>query len=134
MCNLCNLYFFFSFGGRADVGEIHEVCEKEKIDFPTEQETGYGFCLRSGIEVSSFSGATALEMKVFVETEIEAALEYVSSKPVPVKHVLLEPGENIVHFPLDVENEYKEVKLFVPKARNLSLPKTSFLVKEIILK
>lgn len=119
-------YFWFSFGGNADIGESHRIGTTEKVDFPTEHESGYGAALRSGIEIDDFDNYTQCKVAIFSSNPLVVTAEYPANKPTYPQDITLKKGENAIKFEIPTGCTLNEVKLFISQAKNADLPKTEF--------
>ena len=122
-------YFWFSFGGRADIGECHQIGKEENIDFPEEREIGYGATVRRGMEVPDFSEYRYFRCTLKVSNPLTLTIEYTSPQPTYPQDISLQRGENFIEIVLP-KKEINEAKLFVSAAKNLKLGRTSFQVLE----
>lgn len=118
-------YFWFSFGGNSDIGECHRIGNNEKIDFPTEQEVGYGAALRNGME-ADLNKYTKCIATVFASSPITVTAEYPANKPTYPQDIQVKSGENTISFDIPTGCTVNEVKLFISRAKNTELPKTEF--------
>ncbi len=122
-------YFWFSFGGKADIGECHQIGKEESIDFPEEREIGYGATVRRGMEIADFSEYRYFKCTVKVSNPVTLTVEYASVLPTYPQDIPLQRGENFIEIVLP-KKEITEAKLFVSAAKNLKLERTSFQVLE----
>ena len=122
-------YFWFSFGGKADIGECHQIGKEENIDFPEEQEIGYGATVRKGKEVTDFSKYSGFSCTIKTGSPLILTIEYDSPQPTYPRSISVHEGESFIKVILP-KKEILEVKLFVSAAKNPKLKRTSFQVLE----
>ena len=118
-------YFWFSFGGNSDIGECHWIGTTEKVDFPVENEVGYGAALRNGME-ADFSKYNKCRVEILASNPLTVTAEYPANKPTYPQDIQIETGKNIVNFEIPTNCTVNEVKLFISHAKNKELPKTEF--------
>lgn len=119
-------FFAFSFGGSNDYGKMSGEGDTFVINFPRDDEVGYGFAIRNGIDcdipnngVYNFSVHSDHKINVIVEIKTERS----GGAPEITKTFGIIPGENVISAEISesLSSGIKEVVLFIPRADNPEL-------------
>ena len=120
-----NKFFAFCFGGSNDYGKIAGEGDTFVINFPRDDEVGYGFAIRNKIDydipnngVYNFSVHSDHKMNVTVEIKTESS----GGAPEVAKTFAIMPGENEISGEIgSLSSRIKEVVLFIPRVNNPEL-------------
>lgn len=121
-----NNYFWFCFGGKYDVGELHSVATIETIDFPFEEEVGYGAAIRKNQEVDNFGMYKEITANLYVSSSLILTIEFATALGTKSMKQELTEGNNTLTFVIPEYDGIKEIKFFVSHHDNRKLPLTEF--------
>lgn len=125
-------FFAFSFGGKNDFGKVLHEDDFIDIDFPKDDEIGYGLAIRNVIDCHipkqgkyKFNLHTNHPINLTVEIKTQLS----GGAPEFSKTFHIEDGFNTIsaRIPENLSSELKEIVIFVPKVDNPGL-KTSLIL------